>query len=331
MKKHATRQRGFSIIELMIAITLSMVITGAALAIYIQTTRGHNEDERYARMEENARYAINMIAEDVQMSQFWGEMLNPTFTSTPTVSPAGSDCNIALFDPTNSILINNNHSGTTVTTFDTSPSACTTVLGAVRAGTDLLAIKRVVGASTTTHTTAAQQAALYLRTNATVGSIVNGSTNPTSPDSDWQYTPRIYYIGNNIDTTGGTIPALCRVSLSGSTFPAYNADNCPAEGIEDLHVQFGIDTDFDGVANYYKSDPTTAELINAVSLRIYVLARSAQTVPGYTNTKKYVLGDVNASETNGTANDGIFNDGYYRVVETTTVSLRNPINMSLLR
>ena len=58
-----------------------------------------------------------------------------------------------------------------------------------------------------------------------------------------------------------------------------------------------------------------AELQDAVSTRIYLLARSVEAVPRYTNSKIYRLGDLTL---------GPFNDRFYRRVYTTTVLLRNP-------
>ena len=56
-----------------------------------------------------------------------------------------------------------------------------------------------------------------------------------------------------------------------TNFPNGTADTvtCLAEGIEDFHVQFGIDTDADGYANQYVSSPTLAQIEGVVSARVY--------------------------------------------------------------
>lgn len=93
-----------------------------------------------------------------------------------------------------------------------------------------------------------------------------------------------------------------------------------AEGVENFHIQFGIDGgDADQAADYYTGAPSATELDDAVSARIYVLIRSRQATPGYTNTKTYHLGDV--------AVDPNPDDGFYRRVYSTTVQLRNPTNL----
>ncbi len=57
------------------------------------------------------------------------------------------------------------------------------------------------------------------------------------------------------------------------------------------------------------------DLMNATAVRVYVLARSREATPGYTDTKTYTLG------TAGTV--GPFNDGFKRHVYSTTVRLIN--------
>ncbi len=65
---------------------------------------------------------------------------------------------------------------------------------------------------------------------------------------------------------------------------------------------------------------TAAQLTNAVAVKLYVLARSAQTTPGHTDTKTYCLAARDAAGT--CANSlGPFNDGYRRHVFSTTVRL----------
>jgi len=58
-----------------------------------------------------------------------------------------------------------------------------------------------------------------------------------------------------------------------------------------------------------------SDFMNATAVRVYVLARSREATPGYTDTKTYTLG------TAGTV--GPFSDGFKRHVYSTTVRLIN--------
>ena len=62
-------------------------------------------------------------------------------------------------------------------------------------------------------------------------------------------------------------------------------------------------------------DCTVDELMNVTSARIYVLARSREASPNYTDTKTYTLGSA--------GDVGPFNDNFKRHVFTTTVRLTN--------
>lgn len=305
-------QTGLTLIELMIAMALGLMISGAVGSVYVQGVRSHTQDERYTYMIENGRYALGRLKDDLQMTDFWGEMLDSTGITT-ALEP-GEDCGIGLFDGTSSVLFNNAH-GTPTTLFDVSAGDCGGILGAVAAGTSQLAVKRVTGVGRTTGQT---DGIVYLRTNGVAGSFVNDAASTASPAgfSDWRYLPVLYYIRNE-----GAGPRLCRSSLDGLGLAALSVDECIADGIEQFHLQYGIDTDLDGIANRYLANPTLAQIADAVTVRIYVLARATQPDPFYTNTKSYILGDVVIEAAN---------DNFYRRVFSTTILLRNPANIALL-
>lgn len=69
---------------------------------------------------------------------------------------------------------------------------------------------------------------------------------------------------------------------------------------------------------------TAAQLTNVVAAKLYVLARSTETTPGYTDTKTYCLAAIDATGVCPDANKlGPFNDGYKRHLFSTTVRLNN--------
>jgi type IV pilus assembly protein PilW len=69
---------------------------------------------------------------------------------------------------------------------------------------------------------------------------------------------------------------------------------------------------------------TAAQLSNVVAVRIYVLARSRDTTPGYTDTKSYCLGDLNPNGSCPAANQiAAANDSYKRHVFSSTMRLIN--------
>lgn len=64
--------------------------------------------------------------------------------------------------------------------------------------------------------------------------------------------------------------------------------------------------------------------MNAVSVKLWVLARSREPSPGYADVKRYCVGTTNPSGSCPTANTiDPSNDGYKRHVFSTTVRLIN--------
>ncbi|MGH8076521.1 MAG: prepilin-type N-terminal cleavage/methylation domain-containing protein [Lysobacter sp.] len=62
------RVRGFSLIELMIALILGLVVVAAAGGIFISNKRSFNATETIGRIQENGRVAFELMARDVRES-----------------------------------------------------------------------------------------------------------------------------------------------------------------------------------------------------------------------------------------------------------------------
>ncbi|TDJ15285.1 MAG: hypothetical protein E2O65_12435 [Gammaproteobacteria bacterium] len=332
-------QRGLTLIELMLGMTLGFLVSGIVLSLYINTSRSLAQNERYAWMQENARFALKALSEDLIMADFWGRVIATDVIGTSVTSPTG-DCgvDIDIFNGNTATLVNNYHVSPASTQF----TPCAALTTDLRPNTDLLVLKRVEGSSTaSTFIDAADidgdsdtteiltlgasdliDGVVYLRSTGSAGTFIDDAS-PSNPpgtgQSDWRYMPRIYFVRNYYETAGDQIPALCRLAISGA---GLTTTECIAEGIEDFHIQFGIDTDKNTIANIYTSTPTLGEMENAVSARVYLLARSIDADPHFTNDTQYLLGDAIVPAAN---------DGFYRRVYSTTISLRNTAARSLMQ
>jgi type IV pilus assembly protein PilW len=95
------------------------------------------------------------------------------------------------------------------------------------------------------------------------------------------------------------------------------------EGIENLQIDYGIDTDGDGAPDSYTTGTyssgttamTTSDWANVVATRVSLLARNNEATAGYTDTKTYTLGSTTIAAAN---------DAYKRHVFTQLVRLINP-------
>lgn len=301
--KLARQQTGFSLIELMIAITLGLMITAMISTIFLAGTRSYTQDDRYARMQENGRFAMQALAQDLAMAGFWGYLTD----SLATVAALGTNCGVTLDLQTPLAVLNSPTASAANSAF---PCIGTSTFVA---GTDVVAIKRVAGGTTTSGfvTNAA-----YLNVDGSSGTLLQYSgTGPTVAQTFWRYTPRIYYIRNKTTASGQTVPTLYRKTLNTSL---AMVDEEVAEGIDNIQVQFGIDTDstLNGMPNYFTPSPSATDLNKAFVARITVLARSVDPNPdeSYTNDKTFDLGEGIV---------GPFNDKFHRYVFATTVALRN--------
>lgn len=62
------RSRGFSLIELMIAMLLGLLVTAAAIGMFLSNSRTYETTESLSRVQENARMAFELMARDIRES-----------------------------------------------------------------------------------------------------------------------------------------------------------------------------------------------------------------------------------------------------------------------
>ncbi len=169
-----------------------------------------------------------------------------------------------------------------------------------------------------------------------------------------KFVSNIYYIRDYAVTAGDGIPTLVRSSFNlDGAVPAHQDAVAMIEGIEGFRVELGIDdrsnayageptgTPVDYTVEVDWLDPdtrttptnrgdgspdgafitcTTAdpctvdELMNVTAVKIYVLVRSREAAPNYTDTKTYQVGDLEM---------GPFDDGFKRHVYVSTLRLPN--------
>ena len=96
---------------------------------------------------------------------------------------------------------------------------------------------------------------------------------------------------------------------------------CLATGIENLQIEYGIDTTEDGHPNMYSSNPSLAEIQGVVAARIFLLARTTGIDTRYTNNKTYSIS--NAADFNPT-------DSFHRRVFSTNVSIQNIRSLNMM-
>jgi type IV pilus assembly protein PilW len=333
------RNKGFSLIEVMTTLVLGLVVLAMVIQLFMNTKNNHAQNDRVSETLESGRYALRQLSTDLKEAGFLGGVIDPSAITIDTSLPApATDCGTS--SETNWAYDLNTYRSLQ---FDdgATPSIASASHTCIQSsdftsGTDVLVVKRVYNQQVAAGSLSPYN--VYLRSDYNTaclwyydGSSANpsGTTCPTTGTSDWLYITHIYYIRKYARTVGDGIPTLCRKTLGSTTVgtPAPTmTELCLAEGVEHFHVMFGIDTDtpHDGIANQFISNPTATQLRkDAVSARIYVLARAKREDTTFVNNKTYTLGD-RVLPAAGQA----YTDKYYRRLYSTTVLLRNPMYTS---
>jgi type IV pilus assembly protein PilW len=318
----AHTQSGFSLVELMIALSLGAILSFGMVNLFLQSKATFYQDEQSAQLQENGRWALRYVVRELSMSGFLGGVIDgEAVTSAVAVA---DDCSAGWSRDTSASLehLDNVTNAEAIAAYGCIDS------GEVLPGTDILGMRRTKDSPHVADgsvDTAPVDDTMYLRVEdfGVSSTLVQGSAITVADKTAgsrvdvWQYQPQLLFIRNFSVADGDGIPTLCRKLLTPSTAAiALDSTECLVEGIENLQIEFGLDTSnpFDFVPDYYEAEPTAAELETAVTARIYVLSRSINAVQGYTNDKSYRLGGLTLAAAN---------DGYYRRVLQTTVMLRN--------
>ncbi len=361
--------RGFTLIEFMIAMTLSLLVLAALTATFVANSRSRTEIEKANEQIENGRFALQILSDDLEMAGFLShldiDLAVAADTPMPIPGAKPNPCAVTLAS-LRAALPMHLQGYNDLSALDSDLDDCLTDF---KAGTDIVVIRRVatcVGGSANCAMVAGApyfQAALcdtqlgslnyadYFRLETTVANLNRTNRNCTTTAQRRQFLVHIYFIANN-DLAGDNVPTLKRAEL-GATGGAIAFTIVPlAHGIEDLQVEYGIDTTGDGAPDAFTSSGDTydapgggagpfancaahaAECIanwrNTVAIRMNLLARNTSVTRDYVDSKVYILGandDGTERCARDTDDDGTceaFNNGYKRHVYQTSVRLNNP-------
>lgn len=301
-----SQQRGFSLVEIMVAMVIGVVILLAVSEVFIGNNTTRNEIERTGRQIENGTYALSLLTDELSNAGFWGEAgVQSSDNTPPPLCPTSlAELRDALGYPVQGASAGGD---------------CV----AAKAGTDSLAVRRASSCAVGTAGCAVASATdFYVQSEAcninTSGSVtvaegvagltgkaraVDCAAAPLAPR--YRYLSRLYYI------TGGD--ELARMELVGG---AYVSSGALVDGIEALHFNYGIDTNNDGRVDEFSVNPAPDQWDDVVEVQIWLVARNSDASPGYTDSKIYSLGGVSYSVAADFAH-------HKRQVYSATVSLRN--------
>ena len=335
MTLESDRMRGFSLVELMVALALAGFILLGLSAYFVSSSRAFSETERVSRQIENGRYASALLAEEIRHAGFYGEVGNViNLPPTSAIALPG-----AIPDPCATVITDVRNALPLPVQGVDAPDTVPTCLSDQLAGTDVLVVRRaqtvpIAAGSAVANGYYTQVAYCDTADPMFIVAQTGFSLKAKNCATDQpirQLNVFIYYIAPcSIGTgTGGVcvsgnppIPTLKRAALTAGGTWTYTP---LVEGIENMQIEFGLDTTGDGNADSFKANPgTVAEWAQVVSVRLNVLARNTDASPGYADSKTYTLGlDRNGAAENVTApGDAYRRHNYKELVRVQNVSQR---------
>jgi type IV pilus assembly protein PilW len=346
-----SRMRGFSLVELMVAMAVSLVLLAGALSILFSSKVTYSENERLARIQEAGRTTMEIILRDIRAAGFAGctrtdplkyqnGLVGPTSMLWNFAQPlSGFEAGASAWTPTLDASITNATVGSDVIVVRTSrlgkpvfrTNAGTTPTGLISvdkaaAASVPVGTKMVIGdceyASVFNVTAFTDSGA-----TATIAHVLGAASGNNVTDSltanfqiDSIVTPIetiVYYVAPVDPLVATSGPALWQTIGAGTS-------QMLVEGVENIQLRFGEDTNGDQRVDTYVTASGVANWANIISVSIAVLVRSPAETGLETDSRSYLLLGGNA--VTGGKTLGPFNDRRQRSVFTTTVALRNTIS-----
>ncbi|MBQ4888598.1 pilus assembly protein PilW [Shewanella sp. UCD-FRSSP16_17] len=313
-------QIGMSLVELMIAMLISLFISAGLFSMFNMSSSNVTTTSQFTQLQENGRIALAIMERDISQLGFFGDitgtdLLLGTNTSV-SATAVPSDCvgdgfNNATFPlnvPAHFRRLWGYEQGNSVNTLN-----CGAAISPI-SGTDVIQIKRLVGPETAVQDTNRYYASV---TSNEIEFFNGSSVAPNKLNSRvWEYQHHIYFIKND-----SGIPILSRKTLNISK--GMNNEDQLVEGIENIRFLYGFDDDGDSTPDSFMPANEVSTMMwdnqgfqRLVAIKIYVLVRSIQEDDSYENEIVYQLGDKSIPATN---------DKYRRKVMSTTVVLDNPV------
>lgn len=335
--------RGFTLVELMVAVTLGLFLMIGLISLLVSTVNSRNELDKTTRQIDNGRYALQVLSENIQLAGFVGASSSTAFA---TVAPVGCPGSLADLGYAAETSPGTSKVPYPVYRLDAVPDCIDHVVP----GTAMLVVTRVATTAVPVASAVADESYLQISTCSTdtLPFAAAGSASASSfvlmqkSCSDTQLAPlrkivqQVYFVSSCNECGTDTTPTLKVAELRKGEMKV----SALVEGIENFQVDYGIDMDGNGSPDCYTSNPTSppaAQVVaavcpqtapaydwaladtnwsNVMAVRVHVLARQTDASAAWVDGRSYELGL-------GAGAVGPFNDHYKRNVYSTVARLYN--------
>jgi len=350
MKIHRLpRQAGLTIVELMIAITLALLITVAVGLIFLSNQRTYRATDVIARQQESLRFATETIAYDLRMTGHFGcSFATSPANNTLVDRVSSSDPNVKYTAPIQGWTGGSVPDGLTTTELfqsitgspqdhsksdvfrvqyasaqhwplDTAMATASDDID-IGGGADSFVGNILLLAD-------CDRGELFVASHTATDTVIKhaGANNTSASFTKafdtaaevMRFVNRIYYIG----TSNGR-PTLMRKSLKTAPLSGGGILETEeiADGIAEMQILYGEDTDGDEKVNIYRTASTVANWANVLSARVCLLYESSESDVGERTGTNQFQKYTSCAGTEVTASDR-----RYRQSIMFTATLRNRV------
>lgn len=337
--------RGFTLVELMIAITLTLFVIAGLVLLFTTSSSSARQLDQSARQIENGQYALSQLGFEFNHAGYLS-YFSPDAPGIVTPAAIPNPCLTAIADLRAALPLH-------IQGYDGGNSALACAPNQV-AGSDVVVIRRAAVCASGSLDCPVVSGAPYFQASSCQSNLELASPdvnnhfrltytrselnrtrrNCTTAEVDRRYIVNILYVRDHYQTVGDGIPTLVSARLGAGGFERPVPI---AAGIETMQLEYGIDGDGDGAPERFTADPNnaidpmTAAVCtlpvcaqlwrDTVAVKAHLLARTTRELPGKPDEKTFTLGlDADGEPFTVDAAD----DQFRRNVYQTLARLNNP-------
>ncbi len=358
---------GLSLVELMVALVIGSLLIVGAVSVYANSRTTYTVNEAVARLQEQGRYALSIVEPDIELAGYYGftnssDTLRlvrgaapetvlataaalrqtPIPPAAPAPVPAPGLGGAALACGTNfavDVLMPVQGSNDAFTLGPDATGACAPFGVGAALDSDTLTLRRASSEPTDLQAGRLQIFASRFNSQKSQALFADGVA-PAVIDADnrvHDLLVRTYYVSRDAEGRAGFPSLRMKALTSVGGGPAFEDTEIMA-GVEDLQVQFGIDTgdyDNDGVVDadadvngdgipesdgratrYVNPDFPGLDRLQVVSVRLWLRVRGERPEPEIDDTRNYRYADVDYTPAGAERR-------FRRMLLTRTIMLRN--------
>ena len=303
------QNRGFTLVELMVAVALSLFVITIVIQGFAATSAASNINATVAESSTNGRHALEVLKREVRHAALHRLVWDASqiINDDATLATKDYGCGVGFVTGLSVGITGFN---------DNNPYAASCLATAsdreyVRG--DVLVLRRTSRAPAGSFDIGAP----YVRTAYGVANIFIGGTTTTTapflpePNFDYRMVSDVYFVNAFTNSANETpkVPALYRLTLTAGANPQMRPE-LVAANVEQFQVQYAV-TDSSDKIRYYDANSVT-DWTAVKTARIWLLTRESTPEVGFVSGQ-YVLGDVTYAPA----------DNFRRTVYSSTIAIRN--------